>query len=218
MIVLIETQLIRDQVLKVASKFKDITFVVANEGENESELKLLKLEDSGEDVNVGYFVSNSERYAMEPSDEFDSETLEAFVKNVKAGKISPIVKSSFPPAKNPTNGVWTVVGDTFEKLVTKAKQDILLEFYAPWCGHCKALEPVYKELAEKFQNEPRIRVMKLDATANDYPGHFEIKGFPTIYYIKNRGQLVQYNGERTLAEMSKFIQENLENTPAKDEL
>ncbi len=42
-----------------------------------------------------------------------------------------------------------VVADTFDEIVNDPEKDVLVEFYAPWCGHCKNLEPVYKELGEK---------------------------------------------------------------------
>lgn len=42
-----------------------------------------------------------------------------------------------------------VVADTFDKIVNNPDKDVLVEFYAPWCGHCKNLEPSYTELGEK---------------------------------------------------------------------
>ena len=42
-----------------------------------------------------------------------------------------------------------VVGETFDEIVNDESKDVLIEFYAPWCGHCKNLEPIYKELGEK---------------------------------------------------------------------
>ena len=42
-----------------------------------------------------------------------------------------------------------VVGETFDEIVNDETKDVLIEFYAPWCGHCKNLEPIYKELGEK---------------------------------------------------------------------
>jgi len=47
--------------------------------------------------------------------------------------------------------VKVVVGDTFERLVLDDSKDVMIEFYAPWCGHCKKLEPVYKKLGKKFK-------------------------------------------------------------------
>ena len=45
-----------------------------------------------------------------------------------------------------------VVGETFDEIVNDETKDVLIEFYAPWCGHCKNLEPIYKELGEKVRN------------------------------------------------------------------
>ena len=42
-----------------------------------------------------------------------------------------------------------VVGETFNQIVNDPTKDVLIEFYAPWCGHCKSLAPKYEELAEK---------------------------------------------------------------------
>jgi thiol-disulfide isomerase/thioredoxin len=42
-----------------------------------------------------------------------------------------------------------VVAESFEEIVNDPEKDVLIEFYAPWCGHCKSLEPKYKELAEQ---------------------------------------------------------------------
>lgn len=48
-----------------------------------------------------------------------------------------------------------VVGKNFEEIVNDPEKDVLIEFYAPWCGHCKSLEPKYNELGEKVICWPR---------------------------------------------------------------
>ena len=52
----------------------------------------------------------------------------------------------------------------------------LVEFYAPWCGHCKSLAPKYDELAKTLSKEKDIVIAKMDATANDVPPQFQVQG------------------------------------------
>ena len=54
-------------------------------------------------------------------------------------------------------------------MVLTADKFVLLEAYAPWCGHCKKLEPIYTELAEKFASNPNVVIAKMDATENEHP-------------------------------------------------
>ena len=63
----------------------------------------------------------------------------------------------------------------FDELVTNTDKDVLIEFYAPWCGHCKSLAPKYDELGEKMAEEA-VEIVKMDATANDVPSDFDVKG------------------------------------------
>lgn len=83
-----ETQLIRKEVAKVAKDYKGrITFAVSNEEEFEEDLKQLNLDDSGEDVNVGFFESESIRYRMEPVEDFSAEELKNFIEDVLDGNL-----------------------------------------------------------------------------------------------------------------------------------
>ena len=68
-----------------------------------------------------------------------------------------------------------------------AAKDVLVEFYAPWCGHCKNLAPIYEDLARKIKaagGEDRVTIAKVDATANevDFLG-VSVTSFPTIYFF-----------------------------------
>ncbi|XP_057303174.1 uncharacterized protein LOC130640669, partial [Hydractinia symbiolongicarpus] len=76
-----------------------------------------------------------------------------------------------------------VVGKNFNEIVNDPIKDVLIEFYAPWCGHCKSLEPKFNELGEKFKNIKDVVIAKMNATANDVPQPFEVSGYVFFSYI-----------------------------------
>ncbi|KAH8508928.1 hypothetical protein H0E87_010897 [Populus deltoides] len=112
--------------------------------------------------------------------------------------------------KNVNRGIYTIFA-------------VLLEFYAPWCGHCQKLAPILEEIAVSYQSDADVLIAKLDATANDIPGDtYDVKGFPTVYFRSASGKLVQYEGDKTKQDIIDFIEKNRDKVaqqePAKDEL
>lgn len=67
------------------------------------------------------------------------------------------------------------MGKTFKEVLSSGK-DVLMEFYAPWCGHCKKLAPIYDNLGKHFKDNADVIIAKIDATNNDIPdGRFEVR-------------------------------------------
>lgn len=78
------------------------------------------------------------------------ENFEKFLKDLKNGEVEAYLKSEAVPEDN--NGpVKVAVAKNFDEVVTNNGKDTLIEFYAPWCGHCKKLTPIYDELGEKVR-------------------------------------------------------------------
>ncbi|XP_056155522.1 protein disulfide-isomerase A4 [Lampris incognitus] len=215
------TQFWRSKVLEVAKDFPEYTFAIADEEDYSDELKSLGLSESGEEVNVGIFDDGGKKYAMEP-EELDAEVLRDFVMAFKKGKLQPIIKSQ-PVPKNNKGPVKVVVGKTFDDIVMDATNDVLIEFYAPWCGHCKKLEPDYLALGKKYKGEKNLVIAKMDATANDVPHDgYKVEGFPTIYFAPSNGKqkpIKLEGGDRTIEGLSKFVEQHATKlSQKKDEL
>lgn len=124
--------------------------------------------------------------------------------------------------KNNKGPVKVVVGKTFDEIVMDSKKDVLIEFYAPWCGHCKKLEPDYLALGKKYKLEKNLVIAKMDATANDVPNeNYKVEGFPTIYFAPSNGKQspVKFEGgDRTLEGFSKFLEKHATKMSQRDEL
>jgi protein disulfide-isomerase A1 len=146
------------------------------------------------------------KYVFPESDQVHSDSLGKFVKGWEDGSLAPTLKSADPPADN-DGPVKVVVGKTFNEIVMDPAKDVFVEFYAPWCGHCKNLAPKWEALGEEFKDTPSVVIAKVDATENDTPA--DIQGFPTIiYYPSNNKNGLVYRGERTKEAFSAYVREN----------
>jgi len=140
-----------------------------------------------------------------------------YVNDYVAGKLVAKLKSEEPPATQ-TGPVTVVVGKTWQDIVLQDDKDVLIEFYAPWCGHCKTLEPQYNDLGKQFSSDSSVVISKIDATANDTP--IIIKGFPSIYFFPagDKEHPIEYTGDRTAKGLADFVQKNRKTKPGKAEL
>lgn len=214
------SQLIRQKVLNVAKKFKDdFYFGLHDEDEHKESMKICQMEDSPEDVNICVTQGPKKVWPLlDPEDNFSEELLIDFLHEVKNGK-KPFVKSAKAPKKN-DGPVTIVTGNTFEQIVMDPKKDVLIEFYAPWCGHCKQLEPIYKKLGKFYKDDADLVIAKMDMIANDIPNENipEVTGFPTIKFVTKSNQVVDYDGSRDLKGFKKFIKQERTAVAGKDEL
>ena len=93
------------------------------------------------------------KYFGHPNIDPDGSNLRAFLDQYEKGELTNFVKSAEPPENN-DGPVKVVVGKTFDEIVLDETKDVLIEFYAPWCGHCKSLEPIWngKSYFKNFSN------------------------------------------------------------------
>jgi len=142
----------------------------------------------------------------ETEDELTSESAISFVKTALEDKYESYLKSE-PVPKDEAGPVVTLVGKTIEKELRDPEKDVFIEFYAPWCGHCKKLAPVWDELAQTLKGVDHVKIAKIDATANNLPKNVAVRGYPTLIYFptNNKDAGVPYNGERDLESLTKFV-------------
>lgn len=147
-----------------------------------------------------------------------TDNVNAFVKDVIDGKIKPHLMSQDVPEDWDKAPVKVLVGKNFNEVARDTNKAVLVEFYAPWCGHCKQLAPTWDKLGEAFKDHPDIIVAKMDATANELED-IKVQSFPTIkYFPKGSNEVVDYSGERTLDEFKKFLETGGKSAPTpKDE-
>lgn len=155
-------------------------------------------------------VAKNQKFPFDQETEITHDAVAAFVSEFAEGKLQPSIKSEPVPESN-DGPVSTIVAHTYESIVLDDSKDVLVEFYAPWCGHCKALAPKYEELGGLYANsefKDKVTIAKVDATANDVPD--EIQGFPTIKLFPAGGKAepVTYSGSRSVEDFIKFIAEN----------
>jgi protein disulfide-isomerase A1 len=145
--------------------------------------------------------------------EGDANTLTAadvrtFVQNFKDGKLTPHLKSAPIPEPATVDGLTTLVGKNWEQIVKDPTKDVLVKYYAPWCGHCKALAPIWDELAKDVESVEDLVIAKFDATENEVAG-LEIRGYPTLkFYPKDNKDGIDYSGERQLADFQTYFSEH----------
>ncbi|KAF2129762.1 protein disulfide-isomerase [Dothidotthia symphoricarpi CBS 119687] len=155
-------------------------------------------------------TDKNEKYPYDQDAKITEKDIGAFVDDFLSGKAEPSIKSEPIPESN-DGPVTVIVAKNYKDIVIENDKDVLVEFYAPWCGHCKALAPKYEELGQLYASgevSKHVTIAKVDATLNDVPD--EIQGFPTIklFAAGKKDSPIDYSGARTVEDLAKFIEEN----------
>ncbi|MDD5595000.1 MAG: thioredoxin [Candidatus Omnitrophica bacterium] len=104
--------------------------------------------------------------------------------------------------------VLHLTDNDFKKEVLQSELPVLVDFWAPWCGPCKAIGPIVEELAKEYQKKIKVAKINIDentATATNYG----IMSIPTVMFFKNGKVVGQVVGAISKSEFKKKIEANL---------
>ncbi len=101
-----------------------------------------------------------------------------------------------------------VTDDTFEPEVLKSTLPVLVDYWAEWCGPCKAIAPVLEELAKEYSG--KLKIAKVDVDSNtEIPKKYNIRGIPTLMLFKNGNMEAMKVGAMSKSQLTAFLDSNI---------
>jgi len=199
----------KEMAAKIAADYKGKVLFVTVDADEEDHKRILEFFGMSEDEVPGMRLIRLEedmaKYKPE-SGALEEANVRKFVSDFLDGKLKQHLLSEDVPEDWDKEPVKVLVGKNFEEVALNKEKNVLVEFYAPWCGHCKQLAPTWDKLGEKYKDHENIIIAKMDSTANELET-VKIQGFPTIkYFMAGDNNVVDYNGERTLEGLEKFLE------------
>ncbi|RDY10396.1 Protein disulfide isomerase-like 2-3, partial [Mucuna pruriens] len=150
---------------------------------------------------------------VKPIAEFALQQVKALLKERLNGKAT-----GGSSEKTETSSSVELNSGNFDELVIKSKELWIVEFFAPWCGHCKKLAPEWKKASNNLKGKVKLGHVDCDAEKS-LMSRFKVQGFPTILVFgADKDSPIPYEGARTASAIESFALEQLETNVAPPEV
>lgn len=107
-----------------------------------------------------------------------------------------------------SNQIIHLTDNSFDSNVLKAKESILVDFWAEWCRPCKMIAPILDEIAEEFAGKLTITKLNIDQNPATGP-KYGIRSIPTLLLFKNGEMAATKVGALSKGQLTNFLNENL---------
>ncbi|KAL2137312.1 hypothetical protein VTI74DRAFT_5043 [Chaetomium olivicolor] len=119
--------------------------------------------------------------------------------------------------------VLQVDAKDYDRLIAKSNYTSIVEFYAPWCGHCQNLKPAYEKAAKNLEGLAKVAAVNCDDDANKpFCGSMGVQGFPTLKIVRpkkggGKPMVQDYQGQRTASAIVEAVVQQINNYVVKIE-